>query len=189
MTGICKQTLPVVFGVVICLGRGADLHTAQLMPLPLTVTCFSKIQTGLPFWYRLTWVVPEKGPLNVCVLPNCIYFYENVGPWAVWLHGSCCRGAVTFAAVKVKMDSRVLVWEPSIPADLGHIAELTYVLIRPCTSCWQTVCLAPDLQNISWQCYDNAKVATDVSFTKHFTKDARLFSGAVHLQNRLRQCS
>ena len=21
----------------------------------------------LPFWYRLTWVVPDKGPLNVCV--------------------------------------------------------------------------------------------------------------------------
>jgi len=28
---------------------------AQLMPLPLTVSCFTKIQTGLPFWYRLTW--------------------------------------------------------------------------------------------------------------------------------------
>jgi len=36
-------------GVVICLERGADLHTAQLMPLPLTVTCFSKIQTGFAF--------------------------------------------------------------------------------------------------------------------------------------------
>ena len=33
-------------GVVICLERGADLHTAQLMPLPLTVSCFSKIQIG-----------------------------------------------------------------------------------------------------------------------------------------------
>jgi len=33
-------------GVVICLEQGADLHTAQLMPLPLTVCCFSKIQIG-----------------------------------------------------------------------------------------------------------------------------------------------
>jgi len=33
-------------GVVICLERGADLHMAQLMPLPLTV---SKIQTGFTF--------------------------------------------------------------------------------------------------------------------------------------------
>jgi len=58
-----------VAGVVICLEQGADLHTAQLMPLPLVVSCFSKIQIGLPFWYRLTRVVLKKGPLNgyVCV--------------------------------------------------------------------------------------------------------------------------
>jgi len=51
----------------ISLERSADLHMAQLMPLPLTVSCFSKIQIGLPFWYQLTRVVPEKGPLNGCV--------------------------------------------------------------------------------------------------------------------------
>jgi len=51
------QALPEwwVAGVVICLVQGADLHMAQLMPLPLTVSCFSKIQ-----------VVPDKGLLNVC---------------------------------------------------------------------------------------------------------------------------
>jgi len=27
----------------------ADLHMAQLMPLPLTVSCFSKIQIGFTF--------------------------------------------------------------------------------------------------------------------------------------------
>ena len=36
-------------GVVICLERGADLHMVQLMPLPLTVSCFSKIQIGFTF--------------------------------------------------------------------------------------------------------------------------------------------
>jgi len=36
-------------GVVICLERSADLHTAQLMPLPLTVSCSSKIQIGFTF--------------------------------------------------------------------------------------------------------------------------------------------
>ena len=35
--------------MVICLERGADLHMAQLMPLPLTVSWFSKIQTGFTF--------------------------------------------------------------------------------------------------------------------------------------------
>jgi len=36
-------------GVVICLERGADLRMAQLMPLPLSVSCFSKIQIGFAF--------------------------------------------------------------------------------------------------------------------------------------------
>ena len=40
---------------------------AQLMPVLLNVSCFSKIQIGLPFWYRLTQVLPDKGPLNGCV--------------------------------------------------------------------------------------------------------------------------
>ena len=53
--------------MVICLERGVDLHVAQLMPLQLTGSCFSKIQIGFTFLYRLTWVVPEKGPLNVLV--------------------------------------------------------------------------------------------------------------------------
>jgi len=53
--------------MVICLEQGAGLHMAKLIPLPLTVSCFSKIQIGLPFWYQLTWVLPEKGPLNGCV--------------------------------------------------------------------------------------------------------------------------
>jgi len=35
--------------VVIYLERGADLHTPQLMPLPLTVSCSSKIQIGFTF--------------------------------------------------------------------------------------------------------------------------------------------
>ena len=35
--------------MVISLERGADLHVAQLMPLPLTVSCFSKIQIGFTF--------------------------------------------------------------------------------------------------------------------------------------------
>ena len=35
--------------MVVCLERGAGLHMAQLMPLPLTVSCFSKIQIGFTF--------------------------------------------------------------------------------------------------------------------------------------------
>ena len=42
----CKKLEWWGAGVVICLERGADLHMAQLMLLPLTVSCFSKIQIG-----------------------------------------------------------------------------------------------------------------------------------------------
>ena len=62
-----KKTERCGAGTVIYLERGADLHMAPLMPLPLTVSCFSKIQIGSPFWYRLTRVVPGKGPLTGCV--------------------------------------------------------------------------------------------------------------------------
>jgi len=54
-------------GVVICLERGADLHMALLMSLPLTVSCFSKIQIGFTFLVLAHLGSPEKEPLNGCV--------------------------------------------------------------------------------------------------------------------------
>ena len=54
-------------GMVICLERDADLHMAQLMALPLTVSCFSKIQIGFTFLVPAHPGGPGKGPLNVCV--------------------------------------------------------------------------------------------------------------------------
>ena len=45
----CKKTQWWGAGVVICMERGADLHMAQLMLLPLAVSCFSKIQIGFTF--------------------------------------------------------------------------------------------------------------------------------------------
>ena len=53
--------------MVVCLEQGAHLHTAQLMPLLFTVSCFSKVQIGFTYRYRLTRVVPEKEPRNGCV--------------------------------------------------------------------------------------------------------------------------
>jgi len=41
----------------LCLGQGADLHMAQLMPLPLSTSCSRLV---LPFWWRLNKVVPDK---------------------------------------------------------------------------------------------------------------------------------
>ena len=50
--------------MVICLEQSADLHIAQLLPLPLTVSCFSKIQIGFTFLVLAHLGSPGKGPLN-----------------------------------------------------------------------------------------------------------------------------
>ena len=56
------------FHMVICLERGAlQTHTAQLMPLPLTVTCFSKIQTGFSFLVPAYLGSPGRAVKRVCV--------------------------------------------------------------------------------------------------------------------------
>ena len=60
----CKKTEWRGDGVVICLERGVDLHMAQLMPLPLTISCFRKIQIGFTFtmprdWLGRMWMSPN----------------------------------------------------------------------------------------------------------------------------------
>jgi len=54
-------------GMVICLEWVADLHMSQLMLLPLTVSCFSKIQIGFTFLVPAYPGSPGTGPLNGCV--------------------------------------------------------------------------------------------------------------------------
>jgi len=60
--------------VVICLERGAELHMAQLMPVPLTVSCFSKIQIGF------TLLVPTQahpGSPGTRAVKRCVYSRER----------------------------------------------------------------------------------------------------------------
>ena len=57
--------------MVICLEQGADLHMSQLMPLPLTVSCFSEIQIGFAFLVLAYPGSPGKRAVKcVCV---CAY--------------------------------------------------------------------------------------------------------------------
>jgi len=68
--------------VVICLEQGADLHMAQLMPLPLTVSCFSKIQIGIGFTFQVpahTGSPGKRAVKRVCV--------------CVWVGGNCSQVA------------------------------------------------------------------------------------------------
>ena len=60
-------------GVAICLEQGADLHMAQLMPLPLTDSCFSKIQIGFTLLVITHLGSPgQRAVKHVCV---CITAY------------------------------------------------------------------------------------------------------------------
>jgi len=61
--------------VVICLERCADLHMAQLMSLPLTVFCFSKIQIGFTFLVPAHLGSPgQRAVKRVCV-PDLIFVF------------------------------------------------------------------------------------------------------------------
>jgi len=71
---VCKNLEWWGAGVVICLKRGADLHTAQLMPLPLTVSCFSKIQIGFTFLVPAHLGSPKQRAVkSVCVCVCCFF--------------------------------------------------------------------------------------------------------------------
>jgi len=70
----CKKTEWWGAGMVISLERGADLHMAQLMPVPLTVSCFSKIQIGF------TFLLPR---LN----PDWFYLSGTGSPRLSWKRG------------------------------------------------------------------------------------------------------
>jgi len=59
-------------GVVSCLERGADLHTAQPMPLPLTVCCFSKIQIGFTFLVPAHPGSPGKRAVKLVCVCVCV---------------------------------------------------------------------------------------------------------------------
>ena len=94
------------------------------MPLPLTVSCFSKIQIGLPFWYWLTRVVADKEPLNrsvcvcMCVTLSLRYIYiryrdsveENSSVfslmWMRWLPSAEHAGSKTLH----QQNPPILIW-------------------------------------------------------------------------------
>jgi len=77
----CKKLEWWGAGVVICLELGADLHMAQLMPSPLTVSCFSEIQIGFTFLVPADTGIPGKRAVKrVCVLSICCsHVYSQMG--------------------------------------------------------------------------------------------------------------
>ena len=99
-------------GVVICLERGADLHMVSWCHCHSLSLASVKSRLVLPFWYRLTWVVPEKGPLNGSV---CVHT-------RIWMD-LCTAQSLCF-----------YVW-------LGTITFTMYVCMHVCMYVWQCTVL------------------------------------------------
>ena len=73
--------------MVIRMEKGADLHMAQLMPLPLTVSCFSKIHIGLTFLVQAHPGSPgQRAVKRVCVVGGT-------------MERCVCGGDATFARI------------------------------------------------------------------------------------------
>ena len=80
--------------MVICLERDAYLHMAQLMPLPLTVSCFSKIQIGFTFLVLAHLGSPGKRAIKrVLLLLSHSSLVRQVTPW----EEDICRIYTTFS--------------------------------------------------------------------------------------------
>jgi len=62
-------------GVVVCLERGADLHMSQLMPLPLTVSSFSKIKIGFTFLVPAHPGNPGQRAVKLVCVCVCVPIY------------------------------------------------------------------------------------------------------------------
>ena len=64
--------------MVMCLGQGVDLHMAQLMPLPLTISCSSKSRLVLPSWCMCLLLLLTVGPAEL----TAAGFVPCAGQWS-----------------------------------------------------------------------------------------------------------
>jgi len=97
--------------MVICLERVADLHMAQLMPLPLTVSCFSKIQIGFTFLVPAYPGSPGKGPVNGCVCVCVLAAFDL--QIAAWLSMICTQDDIDLVTTDVLASLMLLGQEES----------------------------------------------------------------------------
>jgi len=93
------------------------------MPLPLTVSCFSKILV-LPFWYQLTRVVPDKGPLNTCALLT----YMVVRPCESETPLLALLALYLSVRPSVRPSVRLSVYPPVSPSNPPHAADAGLLL-------------------------------------------------------------
>ena len=121
--------------MVICLERGADLHMAQWIPQPLTVSCFSKIQIGFTFLVPAhpgspgQHTHPFNGPLSgttrvsryqkgkpIWILLKQYTVSGSGISWAICKSAPCCRQTTTPAPTTQFFTG----WMPFLPPNQEH---------------------------------------------------------------------
>jgi len=163
--------------MVICLERGADLHMTQLMPLPLTVYCFCKIQIGF------TFLVPahQGSPRQRAVKWLCVVEYVQ------FKHLKCLNVLISDTTCFYRcFSSQGWCWT-------GRLWYWQFVVV-PCfeSSCYLLTCLVdtwlhfesdlgPNLQDISRFVVDYIK------FIVRSTYDSDLERGKTSLKSIINQ--
>ena len=106
----------------ICLERGADLHMAQLMPLPLAVSCFSKIQIGFTFLVLGHLGSPGQSAIKrVCV---CVCVCVTAGVTEVWVMIGICG----YARISARYEGQM----SGVGANVLHSASTTGLHVAKC---------------------------------------------------------
>ena len=163
-TNTCKKSEWWDAGMVMCLGQGADLHMAQLMPLPLNISCSSKSRLVLPFWCWLTQVVPDKIRVGWKLLCVCVstplYYYQvfdcycklHVGQKALELVEKVFTGHPT---ILIKLQTHTCTHTfilrpyglcPGLPGLAGTRTNLDFTEARESEWLWQ-ICTSPQTDN------------------------------------------
>ena len=112
--------------MVICLERGAELHMSQLTPLPLTVSCSSKIQIGF------TFLVPAHlgSPRQRAVKQMYVGMFMDQPERRLCTHWH--RGNKCIAVRKVATPLRELTCHMASHSVICHLAEVTFPpLLQP----------------------------------------------------------
>jgi len=158
--------------MVICLERGADLQMALLMPLPLTVSCFSKIQIGFTFLVPAHPGSPGQRAVKwVCVLTkvgSCKTF------WSPLVATLCYWDQQNIMTALAILSDKAQTYNSTLNITTQAMAALNKICFAFCASRWQntkpfqlpwTTTSATNMNLTNIQCIIH--VSTERSHDKH----------------------
>jgi len=153
---------------------------AQLMPLPLTVSCSSRIQIGFTFLIPAHLGSPGKGPLNRCVLAASEHHGRPRRRWRLSVTADYSRSTFRSEAS--------CTWHHLAPRRPTQHATAASAINKPPQLIADMFCAEPRarftkyLTTILRLSYDNAKVMIDLRQTSHSQNILRRTQGFSRVQ-------